>query len=110
MLINFFQGLRDAGVPVTTKELLDLMAGLQARVAFADMDEFYYFSRTCMVKDEKYFDRFDRAFGLHFRDLEGLDDIIEALIPDEWLRSEFIKSLTDEEREKIESQIGRAHV
>ena len=53
MLINFFQGLRDAGVPVTTKELLDLMAGLQARVAFADMDEFYYFSRTCMVKDEK---------------------------------------------------------
>ncbi len=92
MLINFFHGLRDAGVPVTTTELLVLLEGLKQRVAFADMDDFYYFSRTCMVKDEKYFDRFDRAFGLHFKELEALDDIIEALIPDDWLRSEFMKN------------------
>jgi uncharacterized protein with von Willebrand factor type A (vWA) domain len=106
MLINFFHGLRDAGVPVTTRELLDLMEGLKQHIAFADMDEFYYFSRTCMVKDEKYFDRFDRAFGLHFKELEALDDIIEALIPDDWLRSEFIKNLTEEEKAKIESLGG----
>lgn len=106
MLINFFQGLRDGGVPVTTKELLDLMAGLKAHVAFGSIDDFYYFSRTCMVKDEKYFDRFDRAFGLHFKDLEGLDDVIEALIPDDWLRSEFLKNLSDEEKAKIESLGG----
>jgi len=106
MLINFFQGLRDAGVPVTTRELLDLLEGLQRHVVFADMDDFYYFSRTCMVKDEKYFDRFDRAFGLHFKELEGLDDIIEALIPDDWLRSEFMKNLTEEEKAKIESLGG----
>jgi uncharacterized protein with von Willebrand factor type A (vWA) domain len=106
MLINFFHGLRDAGVPVTTRELLDLLEGLQRHVVFADMDDFYYFSRTCMVKDEKYFDRFDRAFGLHFKELEGLDDIIEALIPDDWLRSEFMKNLTDEEKAKIESLGG----
>ncbi len=106
MLINFFHGLRDAGVPVTTRELLDLLEGLKRHVVFADMDEFYYFSRTCMVKDEKYFDRFDRAFGLHFKELEGLDDIIEALIPDDWLRSEFMKNLTDEEKAKIESLGG----
>jgi len=106
MLINFFQGLRDAGVPVTTRELLDLLEGLKRHVVFADMDDFYYFSRTCMVKDEKYFDRFDRAFGLHFKELEDLDDIIEALIPDDWLRSEFMKNLTDEEKAKIESLGG----
>ena len=106
MLINFFQGLRDAGVPVTTRELLDLMEGLKQHITFADMDEFYYFSRTCMVKDEKYFDRFDRAFGLHFKDLEALDDVIEALIPDDWLRSEFLKNLSDEEKAKIESLGG----
>ena len=70
MLVNFFQGLRDCGVPVTTRELLDLLEGMTRRIAFADMDEFYYFSRTCLVKDEKYFDRFDRAFGLHFKDLD----------------------------------------
>jgi uncharacterized protein with von Willebrand factor type A (vWA) domain len=106
MLINFFQGLRDAGVPVTTRELLDLQEGLKRHVVFADMDDFYYFSRTCMVKDEKYFDRFDRAFGSHFKELEGLDDIIEALIPDDWLRSEFMKNLTEEEKAKIESLGG----
>jgi uncharacterized protein with von Willebrand factor type A (vWA) domain len=106
MLINFFNVLRDSGVPVSTKELLDLLEGLKHRVAFADMDEFYYFSRTCMVKDEKYFDRFDRAFGLHFKDLQELDDIIEALIPDDWLRSEFMKNLSDEDRAKIESLGG----
>jgi hypothetical protein len=106
MLINFFQGLKDAGVPVTTRELLDLMEGLKRHVVFANIDDFYYFSRTCMVKDEKYFDRFDRAFGLHFKELEALDDIIEALIPDDWLRSEFLKNLTEEEKAKIESLGG----
>jgi len=106
MLINFFHGLKDAGVPVTPRELLDLLEGMTQHIAFGSMDEFYYFSRTCMVKDEKYFDRFDRAFGLHFKGLEALDDIIEALIPDDWLRSEFMKNLSDEEKEKIESLGG----
>lgn len=106
MLINFFHGLRNAGVPVTTKELLDLLQGLKQRIAFADTDDFYYFSRACMVKDEKYFDRFDRAFGLHFKELEELDNIIEALIPDDWLRSEFIKNLSDEDKARIESLGG----
>ena len=106
MLINFFHGLRDSGVPVTTRELLDLIEGLKQNVVFGSMDDFYYFSRACMVKDEKYFDRFDRAFGVHFQDLEALDDVIEALIPDDWLRSEFIRNLSDEEKAKIESLGG----
>ncbi|MCP5123915.1 MAG: VWA domain-containing protein [Pseudomonadales bacterium] len=106
MLINFFHGLKDAGVPVTPRELLDLLEGLTRHVAFGSMDEFYYFSRTCMVKDEKYFDRFDRAFGLHFKGLEALDDVIQALIPDDWLRSEFMKNLSEEDKAKIESLGG----
>ena len=106
MLINFFHGLRDAGVPVTTRELLDLMEGMKRHIVFGSMEDFYFFSRTCMVKDEKYFDRFDKAFGLHFKDLEALDDVIEALIPDDWLRSEFMKNLSEEEKAKIESLGG----
>ena len=106
MLVNFFHGLRDAGVPVTTRELLDLLAGMKAHVAFGSIDDFYYFSRTCLVKDEKYFDRFDRAFGLHFKDLEALDDVIEAMIPDDWLRAEFMKQLSEEDKAKIESLGG----
>jgi uncharacterized protein with von Willebrand factor type A (vWA) domain len=106
MLINFFQGLRDAGIPVTTRELLDLFEGLKQHLVFADSETFYYFSRTCLVKDEKYFDRFDRAFSAHFKELDSLDAVIEAIIPDDWLRNEFLKSLSDEEKAKIESLGG----
>lgn len=106
MLISFFQVLKRAGVPVSMKELLDLMLALQNNLAFASIDDFYYLSRTVMVKDEKFFDRFDRAFGLYFRDLETLEDIIEAMIPDDWLRQEFSKHLTDEEKAKIQSLGG----
>ena len=106
MLVNFFHVLKDTGVPVTPRELLDLLQAMQRNLAFADIDEFYNLSRAVLVKDEKYYDRFDRAFGLHFRELEGLDDVIEALIPDDWLRSEFIKQLSEEEKAKIESLGG----
>ena len=106
MLVNFFHGLRDSGVPVTTRELLDLMLGLKKNIAFGNLDEFYFFSRTCLVKDEKYFDRFDRAFSNHFNELDSLDGVIEALIPDDWLRSEFLKQLSEEDKAKIESLGG----
>ncbi len=106
MLVNFFQGLKDGGVPVTPRELLDLLAAMNKQLVFGSIDDFYNLSRAVMVKDEKYYDRFDRAFGLHFRDLEGVDDIIEALIPDDWLRSEFVKQLSEEDKAKIESLGG----
>lgn len=106
MLVNFFHGLKDAGIPVTTRELLDLLSAMEQHLVFADMDGFYHLSRAVLVKDEKYYDRFDRAFGLHFRELEGLDDVIEAMIPDDWLRNEFMKQLSDEEKAKIESLGG----
>ena len=106
MLINFFHSLKDAGIPVTTRELLDLYEGLTKHVAFGSADDFYSFSRTCLVKDEKYYDRFDKAFGAHFEELQDLDDIIEAMIPDDWLRSEFMKNLSEEDKAKIESLGG----
>ncbi|MGB1455780.1 vWA domain-containing protein [Spongiibacter marinus] len=106
MLVQFFFGLRNAGVPASIRELLDLMAGLEARLAFMDVDEFYQLARVCMVKDEKYYDRFDKAFARYFNDLSSLDDVIEALIPDDWLRTEFLKQLSEEEKAKIESLGG----
>lgn len=106
MLVNFFNVLRRADLPVTLRELLDLHEALQAHIAFGSIDDFYFLSRAVMVKDEKYYDRFDQAFGAYFKDLQTLDDLIEAIIPDEWLRKEFEKFLTDEEKAKIESLGG----
>ncbi len=106
MLLDFFDGLRKAGLPVSIKELLTLLETLEKHVAFASINDFYYLSRTCMVKDESNYDKFDRAFALYFEELESLDDFLEALIPEDWLRSEFEKSLSEEEKAKIESLGG----
>jgi uncharacterized protein len=106
MLLNFFHGLRNGGVPVSIREYLDLLGALRARLAFAEIDEFYFLSRTILVKDEKYFDKFDRAFAAYFKDIETVDDLIAALIPEEWLRKEFEKFLSEEEKARIESLGG----
>ena len=40
MLVNFFHVLKDTGVPVTPRELLDLLEAMERRLAFGDMDDF----------------------------------------------------------------------
>src|SRR5690554_299556 len=106
MLLNLFHELRTARVPVSLRELLDLIAALERNVVFADMDEFYYLARALLVKDERHYDKFDRAFAAYFKGLENLQEHIEALIPDEWLRREFMRQLSDEEKTKIQSLGG----
>ncbi len=106
MLLDFFDGLRKGGIPVTIKELLVLLEALQKHIAFASIEDFYFLARTCLVKDERYYDKYDRAFTLYFKDLETLDEFLDVLIPEEWLRQEFVKSLTEEEKAKIESLGG----
>ncbi|WP_355660859.1 vWA domain-containing protein [Halomonas salifodinae] len=106
MFIGLFETLKRAGVPVSLRELLDLHAVVEHGVVFADMEAFYRVARTVMVKDERHFDRFDRAFAAWFEGLENLDAAIEALIPDDWLRREFEKQLTEEEKAQIESLGG----
>lgn len=106
MLVNFFLTLRRHKIPVTLRELLDLLAVLKAGVVYANMDDFYLIARACMVKDERNYDKFDQAFNVYFKGLESLKGMLESLIPDEWLRREFEKSLTPEELEKLESMGG----
>lgn len=103
MLIDFFQEVRAAGVPATPRELLDLIRGLQADLALASMDDFYQLARTCLVKDEKYYDRFDLAFSSYFEGIQNLDDLLQKVIPDDWLRQTFEKFLSEEERQQIQS-------
>lgn len=103
MLTKLFYTLKQYQVPVSVREYLDLISALDNGLAFADMDDFYRLSRTCLVKDEKHFDKFDRAFK-HFFD--GLDTATNPLdsanIPDDWLRKEIEKTLTPEEFEQLQ--------
>ena len=106
MLASYFEIIRRHGVPVTLREYLDLLGCLKHRVIDIDMEEFYYLSRACMAKDERYFDRFDRGFTA-FRDgMETLDQLIEALIPEEWLRKQFEANISEEDLKKIKSFDG----
>lgn len=107
MLIRFFLTCRHYGLPVTVKELLVLLQGLQAGLACADMDDFYRLARMIMVKDESHFDRFDKAFAAFHEGLENMPDPFAGqAIPPEWLDAEFYKHLSEEEKAAIESLGG----
>ncbi|WP_448549254.1 vWA domain-containing protein [Thalassotalea fusca] len=105
MLIGFFLKLREYRVPCTIRELLDLLKAMEQGVVFASIDDFYTISRVVLVKDEAFFDRFDRAFADYFK---GVADVELDLsnIPDEWLMSQLTKTLSEEEKAKIESLGG----
>ena len=96
-----------AKLPVSVKEYLTLLEALQASVVGPDsddaykIDDFYYLARTALVKDEKHFDKFDRAFAAYFKGVEMLADFTKD-VPLEWLRKNLELELSPEEKAKIE--------
>src|ERR1700760_126921 len=106
MLVNFFFELRKGGVPVTLTEFLTLLEALRAGVAWASVQEFYYLARTTLVKDERHYDRFDRVFAEIFNGAEKLFDEIVANVPPEWLQAMAARTLSEEEKRKVESLGG----
>lgn len=103
MLIDFFYHLRGAELPITIREYLDLLGALQSRVAAPNLDDFYYLTRTVLIKDESHYDRFDRAFGNFFNETLGGLEAISTEIPEEWLRKTLERYLSEEEKEKLEA-------
>jgi uncharacterized protein with von Willebrand factor type A (vWA) domain len=105
MFISFFLELRAAKVPTSLREYLTLLEGMQKGVAAFDIDDFYYLSRTTLVKDERFLDRFDRVFGHCFKGIETPEDPRTEL-PEDWLRALGQRYLTDEEKAQIEALGG----
>ena len=104
MFVDFFLSLKQAGVPATLREYLTLMEAMQENVAEYRVDDFYYLSRSCLVKDERNLDKFDRVFGQCFKGLEYLSDATEKTqIPEEWLRKLAEKVLSAEEMAKLQA-------
>lgn len=107
MFTNFFLELRKARVPVSLKEYLTLLEAVKRGIAGYSVNEFYYLSRSALVKDERNLDKFDQVFGHVFKGLEYLSDIFgTADIPEEWLRALAEKMLTEEEKAEIEALGG----
>ncbi len=106
MFINFFLELRDAKVPVSLREHLTLIEAMQNGCADYSVEDFYYLSRSCLVKDERNLDKFDRVFGKCFNGLEFIADEMTTEIPEEWLRKLAEKTLTEEEKAQIEALGG----
>ncbi|MBX9617931.1 MAG: VWA domain-containing protein [Hyphomicrobiales bacterium] len=106
MFVTLFQELKAAGLPVSLGEYLTLLKAVDADLAGRRVEDFYYLSRTALVKDERHLDRFDRVFGHVFKGLENVADAANAEIPEEWLAKLAEKFLTDEEKEQIKSLGG----
>ncbi|MDH5858069.1 VWA domain-containing protein [Lampropedia aestuarii] len=108
MLIDFFYTLRAGKLPVSVKEFLALLEALDKGVIGpkaenpTSLDDFYHLSRTILVKDEKHFDKFDRAFAAYFKGVEMLTDYSKE-IPDDWLRKLLDKELSAEEKAALEA-------
>ncbi len=105
MLSGFFLHLKTFKLPVSTREYLTLLEALQDRVVSLSLDDFYTLARLTLVKDEQHFDRFDLAFGAYFKGVEAIFDI-RAEIPEEWLRKEFERHLSEEDRQRVQAMGG----
>jgi uncharacterized protein with von Willebrand factor type A (vWA) domain len=106
MLIDFFYTLRAAKLPVSVKEYLTLLEALHKQVVgpgsdTCRLDDFYFLSRLILVKDEKHYDKFDRAFGAYFKGVEILTDFTKE-VPLDWLEKILQKELTPEQKAAIE--------
>ncbi len=105
MLSGFFTRLKDYKVPVSIKEWLTFLEAMQKGVISPSIDEFYYLSRTTLVKDESNFDKFDRAFAEFFKGIESIAGV-EFDVPLEWLLKQAELNLSEEEKAMIEALGG----
>ncbi|MBC7215006.1 MAG: VWA domain-containing protein [Burkholderiaceae bacterium] len=103
MLIDFFYTLRAAQLPVSVKEFLSLLEALEAGIVGPrsedawSLDDFYFMARLALVKDEKHYDKFDRAFAAYFKGVEAAADLAREL-PSDWLTQMLERELSDEQK------------
>ncbi|BAI72334.1 hypothetical protein AZL_016960 [Azospirillum sp. B510] len=110
MFTTFFFDLRKAGIPVSLTEYLTLMEAMKRGTASFRVEEFYYLSRACLVKDERNLDRFDRVFAATFDgltdDTPSKEEIPVTDLPEEWLRKLAERFLTEEEKARVQALGG----
>ena len=106
MFVEFFLALKEAHIPVTLREFLVLLEAMERKVVSFNVDEFYFLSRSSLVKDERNLDKFDQVFGSCFEGLEFGQDLFETEIPEDWLQKLAERVMTTEEMAEIKSLGG----
>ena len=109
MFQPFFLCLRKTGVPVSLGEYLAFLGALKTGLVTHDVTGFYHLARLALVKDERFFDRFDRAFAESFQGLDTLplEEVLQALdLPADWLDDRLMRHLSAQEREAVKSLGG----
>lgn len=106
MFTKFFHELKTAGLPVSLREYLTLMEAMEGDLANRRVENFYYLSRSALVKDERNLDKFDRVFAHVFKGIESAAEEVSAEIPEEWLKLLTERYFTEEEKKEIEALGG----
>ncbi|MEX1000214.1 MAG: VWA domain-containing protein [Thermodesulfobacteriota bacterium] len=106
MFLDFFLLLKNDGIPVTIREHLTFLEALDKDVVEYSVDDFYYLSRTSLIKHEHHLDRFDLLFGYYFEGIEKIDLEEFMKIPEEWLRKSFVNELSEEDKAMIKAMGG----
>lgn len=106
MFLDFFLLLKRNALPVSIGEYLQLLEGLKRQVIGMEVEEFYYLSRTVLIKNEMHYDLFDRLFGEYFKNTKTIEvSVLDTNLPPEWFKDALSRQLTDDEKAMIE-QLG----
>ena len=102
MFLKLFGSIRNNGVPVTLREYLDLLEGLSKGLCNSNkIEDFYNFSKLCLVKDEKNYDKFDKAFNSFYEENKNIINQVEKKIPESWILNELKKIFSNKEKDKV---------
>ena len=102
MFLKLFGSIRNNGVPVTLREYLDLLEGLSKGLCDSNkIEDFYNFAKLCLVKDEKNYDKFDKAFNSFYQENIDIINQVEKKIPESWVLNELKKIFSSKEKNKI---------
>ena len=105
MLYSLLEKLKEAKIPISVREYLTLLDCLNSNLINSKIDDFYFIAKTSLIKDERYFDKFDKIFSEIFKKHESLSEALKPTleIPEEWIKKSIERIFTKEEIEKLKS-------
>ena len=93
MFLPFFYQLRDQGIPISLRYVLEFYQALEKGLAL-DLDRLFILMRLIFVKKVEHFDAFEQAFASYFLGLEA--EAIPRFTLQSWEEKEFSRWLEKE--------------